>query len=144
MKNDNGKKAIAIKDNNGDNKITPEDLIPYLGDSSYEKMFKDPESTNAMRLMMLSDPEFINNVFRYNIPDYQFAVAMAAQIRACIEHGFDEGVNQAMIQLGLMASVKGERINQFVTAVCGNRDFQERKIGGGGLMDKIKNMYGDK
>ncbi len=130
---------------NGDEDIVVKttDLTPYLGDGALDKAVKDPESTNAMRLLMLQDEEFLNNTFRYNIPNDAYAIAMAAQIVACQEHSFVDGVEQSKIQLGLMASVKGERAEQFVRSIIGNREFTEKKgMGGGGVQGFLNKIYG--
>ena len=131
---------MGKKGNNGDDiQATETDLTPYLNDSTIDKAVKDPESTNAMRLLMLQDAEFLNNTFRYSIPDAQSAIAFAAQIVACQEHDYTDGEMQTKIQLGLMASIKGERADQFVRSIIGNREFTQKQTGNGigGFLNKL-------
>lgn len=116
----------------------------FLDENSINKGFSSQEVLNAIRLLILSDPEILDNSMRYSIPDRQFAVAAASYIRKCEAHGYTDGVKQVKMQLGLMTSIRGQRVDKLVAAIIGEREFaSEKPKNAAGILDKIKGMYKD-
>ncbi len=126
---------------NGHSELTKEQ-IDALGafvhsPESTDKAFKNQDMLNAIRMIILADPDIMENVFRYNIPDRRFACAAASYHRKCKEHNYNDGINQLMMQLGLMGSIGEARIKHLVQAVIGDREWKDNQ--NKGFADKFKN-----
>jgi hypothetical protein len=133
---------VEDKNNGSKAQMTKEDieeLSAFLGEGSIDKAFKNQDTLNAIRMIILQDPELMDNSMRYKIPSKRFAVAAASYVRKCEEHHYQPGIDQVKMMLGLMTSVGGERINKLVEAIGANKNFQEGRSGG--FVDKIKSLY---
>ena len=125
----------------GNKNLSTAELEAYLGDGSIDKAFKSQDVLNAIRMIILQDKEIMENSMRYNLPNRRWCIAAASYVRKCVEHGYNKGIDQVMMQLGFMTSIGGERIKQLVTAVIGEQKWQQGK--GNGMIDKIKKLYGE-
>jgi len=123
--------------NNGDEKVTAEQLNAMLGPTSIDNAFANKDVLNAIRMIIMSDEKIMDNVMRYNIPSRRYAVAAASYLRKCDEHDYVKGTDQIKMQLGLMTSIGESRIKDLVTAVIGERKWQEGSDGSGGLREKM-------
>jgi hypothetical protein len=129
---------------NGKVNASEDEITALLKNNSIDNAFANKDVVNAIRMIIMSDKEIMDNVMRYNIPSKRFAVAAASYIRKCDEHGYVKGIDQIKMQLGLMTSIGEKRINDLVTAVIGERKWQEgQQNGGGGMLKNIANkVYG--
>lgn len=142
--------------NKGDGKKGPRDLIPTVSDGegkvdkeiqkleeilstdSTDKAFRSQEVLSAIRMIILSDPEIMDNAMRYALPDKRYCVAAASLWRKLKKHNYDDGIEQLKLLLGLLCSVKGDRINRLVEAVIGEQKVKAQSGSFSAASDKIK------
>jgi len=105
---------------------------------STEKAFRGQDTLNAIRLLVLSDPEFLDNTMRYDLPSSAVILAVALSISRCTQHNYQDGVEFWKLVCGLMTSKRGKRISQLVEAIIGERKWNENQAGSGGIGDKMK------
>jgi len=108
---------------------------------SVDKAFKSQEAYNAIRMLILSDPEFLDNSMRYELPNNKVILAIAGYYKKCLKHDYTEGMEFIKLLCGLLTSRKGKRVDKLVEAIIGERKWKEgQSAGGGGTFDKIKNF----
>lgn len=103
---------------------------------STDKAFKNQDTLNALRLMVLSDPEFLDNAMRYDLPNSRTILAIALSMQKCIKHNYKDGINFYKVLCGLLPSKQGKRIDQMVDAIGGDRRWREGD--NKGFMDNMK------
>jgi len=108
---------------------------------STDKAFKSQEAYNAIRMLILSDPEFLDNSMRYELPNNRVILAIAGYYQKCLKHNYMEGMEFVKLLCGLLTSRKGKRVEKLVEAIIGERKWKEGQgAGGQGVMDKLKNF----
>lgn len=138
--------ANKVKSNGNGAKQLPEIIdekaaeYAVIDDSTTDKAFKQQDTLNALNVLVKLEEEYILNATRLDIPNSAFSIAAADYITKCIAHGYEEGANRLMLQMGLMTSIKGKRIEITKQAIIGDRQFREN-TSGKGLIDKIKGWY---
>ncbi len=106
---------------------------------STDKAFSSTDTNNALKIMMTSEKEFLDNAMRYDLPSNRIVLALAFEYGRYKEHGFEEGINFLMLLCGLLTSKKGKRIQIMSDTVIGERKFKEN-TSGNGLWNKAKNF----
>lgn len=104
---------------------------------STAKAFHGQDTLNAIRLLVLSDPEFLDNTMRYDLPSSAVILAVALSISRCKQHNYSDGIEFWKLVCGLMTSKRGKRIAQLVEAIIGERKWNENQSGGT-IGDKMK------
>jgi hypothetical protein len=130
---------------NGNGKLDNSELealnqFIHSGDST-DKAFKSQDTLNALRLMVMSDPEFIDNAMRLDTPSMAFILGLAVSVQQCKAHNFKDGEDFLKLLTSLLPSRHGKRIDQLIAAISGEKQWQQSGQGSG-LMDKIKKASG--
>ena len=139
-----GKNGKGDKDKSADVSTAVSQLSEFVhSPDSTDKAFKQQGDVNALRLMIMSDDDIIDNAMRYDLPNNRVILAIAGYIQKCVEHNYPEGIEFIKYLCGLLPSRKGRRISLFVDAIIGERKWKEGGQGGGAF-DKVKKwMAGD-
>ena len=111
-------------------------LEAILGEGTIDKALKSQEVMNAIRMLILSDPDIMDNAMRYDIHDRRTCVAAASLYQKHKNHSYNDGVEELMLLLGLFTSIRGKRVNILSDTVIGERKFGQNQ--GEGLLDKTK------
>jgi len=111
-------------------------LESILKEGSIDKALKSQDTLNALRMLIMSDPEILDNAMRYDVKDYRSCVAAASLHQKHKKHGFEGGVDELKLLFGLAASIKAKRVNIFSDTVIGERKFGQG--GSEGLLDRTK------
>ncbi len=128
---------------NGNDATELEALKHFIhSEDSIDKAFKGQDSVNAMRLMVLLDPLFRDNVMRLDLPSYRIILAIAMSMQRCAKHSYKDGIAFYEILCGMMTSRKGKRIDKLIDAIAGERKWKEGEGGQRGIMEKLKNWAG--
>jgi len=111
-------------------------------EQSMDKAFKAQDPMNAVRMMILSDEEFLDNAMRYDLPSTRMVLGVSVSIQECNEHGYQGGIDFYKYFCGLLPSKHGKRIGLFVDAIIGERKWKEGSFqgNGGGGLEKVKNF----
>jgi hypothetical protein len=126
---------------NGFNENELKELESFIhSPDSTDKAFKNQEGLNALRLMVLSDPEFLDNAMRYDLPSSRLILAIAFSMQRCKKHGYTGGIEFYKMICALLPAKRGKRIDQLVDAIAGERKWKEGMNSNNGLGDKIKNF----
>jgi hypothetical protein len=118
-----------------------EQLKALLGEGTVDKAFKTTDQMNALRMLIMSDPEILDNAMRYHIRGgYRYVVAMASLIAKCKENNYTQGEEELKLILGFTVSINGEGRKLFSDTIIGERkNFGNQESGGfQGIADKIK------
>ncbi|MCK9571570.1 hypothetical protein M0R72_21650 [Candidatus Pacearchaeota archaeon] len=140
--------------NNG-SKPEESNIQPTLTDAQISKLVSDAEENpiakaftsesgfNAAKAMVELKEELGENALLLDIPDKRFVVAVKYAYYQYKKHGCDERIKALMIQLGLLASVKGKRVETFKEAIIGERG--NYPFAKNDWQDRVKNFaFGDK
>jgi len=110
---------------------------------STDKALKSGEQLNAMRMMLLMDERFKDNLLRLDFPSSRFILAVSLSMQRCMEHGYTNGMEWLEMICGMLPAKHAKRMEHFIDGMAGERRWRE---GGGqgqsGLMDKMKNWMG--
>jgi len=130
------------KDNGNKDKTDLKELEDFVhSPDSTDKAFKTQEAYNAIRMLILSDPEFLDNSMRYELPSNRVILAIAGYYKKCSKHNYTGGMEFIKLLCGLLTSRRGKRVDKLVEAVIGERKWKEGQgAGGGGSWDKVKNF----
>ena len=128
--------------NNGSNdNLEIEQIKEFIhSPNSQDNAFKNQEGLNALRLMVLSDPEFLDNAMRYDLPSSKLILAIAFSMQRCKKHGYAAGIEFYKTICALLPSKQGKRIDQLVDAISGEKRWKSGVGGQQSIMDKVKNF----
>ena len=114
------------------------------GPDSASAAFGESGGTSALSVLMEQAKEFIDNTFRYDIPNTRVALGIAMSMQRLEEHGYVEGILFWKYTLGLTASRRAQRANLFVDAVIGERKWKEGERTNGFFKKTQDFMFGKK
>ena len=124
---------------NGNDSVDVEELKNFIhSQGSVDKAFASQDTVNVLRMMVLSDPNILDNAMRYDIPSLRMVLGLAMSIQECEDHDFQSGVEFFKLLCGLMPSRRGRRIEQLISAIAGQQAWEKREQTGG-FFDKAKN-----
>lgn len=132
---------MVKNNNNGNGQLDDaaiEELKKFIhSPDTTDKAFKNQDTLNAIRLVILSDPDILDNAMRYDIPSNRMILGLAVSLQQCQEHHYAGGENFYKMLLGLMPSRHGKRVDQLIEAIVGERKWKEQSAQNG-IANKIK------
>jgi len=107
-----------------------------------ENALKTSENENFLKLLMVLDSDYHNNLTKLDIPTNRAALYMASLRSKCVKHNDTMGIQFVDDLAGYTTSVRAKRANLGSDTVIGDRKFRAGESGGGGagLMEKMKNF----
>jgi hypothetical protein len=117
-------------------------LISSVKDNPTDNAFKSEGGFNAAKAMVELKDKLDQNALLLDIPDKRFVVAVKYAYYLYLKYGQTDRINALMVQLGLMASIKGRRTQQFSDTIIGERR-NNREQQGGSILDKLNKFNGD-
>jgi hypothetical protein len=96
-------------------------LINEAEENPISKAFSSESGFNAARAMVELKSELEQNALLLDVPSNQFAVAVKYAYYQYCKHKQTDRKKALMIQLGLLAAVKGKRVETFKEAIIGER-----------------------
>lgn len=101
----------------------------YLKPDTTDKAVKAQDVLNAIRMIILSDDDAYQMVFRYNMPSQRFCAAAAMAYTVYDEHGDTAMKNYMKLYLGYLRSKGGEAIKDLVQAVTAEKRQEKQGMG---------------
>lgn len=132
--------------NNGHNDVTQkeiDELLNSIKDNPIDNAFKYSEGGfNASKAMVELKEKLELNALLLDIPDRRFVVAVKYAYLLYKKYHQQDRIDAMMVQLGMMASIKGRRVQLFSDTIVGERKNYNSNQGGG-LLDKLNKFNGD-
>lgn len=98
-------------------------LINEAEENPIAKAFTSEGGFNAARAMVELKEELEQNALLLDIPDKRFVVAVKYAYYQYCKHNNPDRKKALMIQLGMMAAIKGKRVETFKEAIIGERHY---------------------
>lgn len=99
-------------------------LINEADENPISKAFSSESGFNAARAMVELKEELGENALLLDLPDKAFVVAVKYAYYQYSKHHNENRKKALMIQLGLMAAIKGKRVQTFSDTIIGERKSQ--------------------
>jgi len=120
-----------MADNKGKQTDTAEldAITAFLGGDTIDKAFGSQDFINALRMLILSDPDIMQMVFRFRVPSRRHAIAQAVLWRQYEDHGYTKGLKQLQLLFGFQSNINDERINALVQAITAEKREAKQPVG---------------
>lgn len=121
MAGKNGKKPELETPDIGLSESQIKKLVDDTERDPLDKAFTAEGGFNAAKAMVELNEELEKNALLLDVPDKRFVVAIKYAYYQYLKHHCDERKQALMVQLGLMASIKGKRVEVFKDTIIGER-----------------------
>jgi hypothetical protein len=117
-------------------------MINDIKNNPTDAAFRSEGGFNAAKAMVELHEQLELNALLLDIPNKRFVVAVKYAYYQYKKHNQKERIAALMVQLGMMASIGGRRVQQFSDTIIGERRNHQQEHGGN-LLDKLNKFNGD-